>query len=140
MGMRRCTKGSPPIPSASCDGATPMIQGSKILITGVTGKAVLPIAAFLAERNEVWGLSRFATPEREAAVRALGIRPVAVDLATPDFAGVPQNFDYVLNFAWTRGSISELPRAWRVKVQRAGRFLPHCPGGRAALLGSSQGL
>ncbi len=35
-----------------------MLDGEKVLITGVTGKVAFPIARALAARNDVWGVAR----------------------------------------------------------------------------------
>lgn len=114
-----------------------MLKNHKILITGVTGKAVIPIAAALARDNEVWGQARFSTVQERAAVTALGIRACAVDLATGDLAEVPADVDYVLHFSWMRAERDALEAAMRVNVESAGLILHHCRRAKAALVVSS---
>ena len=58
-----------------------MLSGEKILVTGVTGNAPLPLAEFLARDNEVWGVARFSDPERRARVEAAGITTRSIDLS-----------------------------------------------------------
>ena len=36
-----------------------MLEGQRILITGCTSQVARPLAAHLAENNEVYGLARF---------------------------------------------------------------------------------
>jgi len=117
-----------------------MLSGERVLITGVTGKAVLPIAKALAKDNEVWGLSWFANPADRAAVEAAGIRPVAVDLANPDFSVLPTNFTRLLHFAWMRAAIEELDLALRVNVEAAGLLLMHCRSAKSAFVASGMGI
>ena len=75
-----------------------MLSGEKILVTGVTGTVPLPIAEFLANENEVWGLARFSDPEARKRVETIGITTCAVDLAQGDLSEVPDDFTYVLHF------------------------------------------
>lgn len=114
-----------------------MLKDSKILVTGVTGKAVLPIAAALARNNEVWGQARFRTAIDRQAVIARGIRPCAADLATGDLAELPTDVDYVLHFAWMRAARDALEEAMRVNVEGTGLVLHHCRRAKAALVVSS---
>lgn len=117
-----------------------MLSGKRILVTGVTGKAVLPIARALARDNEVIGTARFADPAARAAVQAAGILPCAIDLDGGDLSAIPAAVDYVLHFAWMRAGLDELERAIRVNVEAAGLVLQHCRTARAALVVSSQGV
>jgi nucleoside-diphosphate-sugar epimerase len=134
-----------------------MIQDEKILVTGVTGVVAAPIAKFLARDNEVWGLSRFLdakSPAREgkevprigasnlqdrATIESLGIRPCAVDLSTGDLADVPNDFTYVLHFAFARipPGADQFERAFRVNADGTGFILKHCRKAKAALVVSS---
>ena len=124
-----------------------MITGEKILITGVSGLVGLPLARYLVERNEVWGLARFGltdersgalatNPQARADVEALGIRTVAVDLERPDLSGVPDDFTYVLHLAHTRLG-AQFHRAVQVNAVGAGHVLAHCRQAKAALVVSS---
>ena len=66
-----------------------MIRGEKILVTGVTGMAPLPVAEFLAKENEVWGVARFSDPEKRERVEAAGLITRSVDLTQPDLSPLP---------------------------------------------------
>lgn len=117
-----------------------MLSGKRILITGVTGKAVIPIATALAQHNQVWGAARFADEVSLEVVRAAGIMPCRMDLDIGDLSQLPEQVDYVLHFAWMRAPIAELDRAIRVNVEGAGLILQHCQSAKAALVVSSQGV
>ena len=71
------------------------LSGEKILLTGPAGQIALPIARELAKNNEVWGLARFGNPEDRKRVEKLGLRTLRVDLASPDWSGVPDDFTIV---------------------------------------------
>ena len=114
-----------------------MLSGEKILVTGVTGTVPLPIAEFLANENEVWGLARFSDPEARKRVETIGITTCAVDLAQGDLSGVPDDFTYVLHFAHTRMPGGEFIPAIQANAVGAGRVLQHCRGAKGALVASA---
>jgi len=114
-----------------------MLSGHKILVTGVTGMAPLPVAEFLAAENEVWGLARFSDPEKRARVEAMGIRAHPVDLMEPDLSALPDDFDYVLHWAYTRLPAGQFMPAIQVNAVGAGLLLQHCRKARAALVVSA---
>jgi len=113
------------------------MKGRTIVITGVTGKAVLPIAVELARHNEVFGTSRLAQPNEHAVLQSYGIQPCRVDFATDYVAEVPRNPDYLLHFAWMRSSADGLSEAMRVNVEGAGLLLNRVRPMRSALVVSS---
>ena len=117
-----------------------MLRDEKILITGVTGKSVIPIAASLARDNEVWGAARFTDPALRRQVEALGVRTVQVDLASGQFDDVPADFTRLMHFAWMRAPLAQLEEAIQVNVEGAGLMLQHCRKARSALVVSSQGI
>ena len=78
------------------------MQGKKILVTGPTGQVAGPVALTLAKDNEVWATARFSEPAKKAPFEQAGIRCVPSNLETGDFSQIPQDFDYVLNFAVAR--------------------------------------
>ena len=111
-----------------------MISGEKILLTGASGQVGLKLGEFLARNNEVWGLARFGGgAEAKDRVAGLGMHPLAMDLADPDFSQLPDDFTYVLHLSHTRrgptdGSIEDVtgdaahgahPSAIRGRVSRA---------------------
>jgi UDP-glucuronate 4-epimerase len=78
---------------------TPPLRGTKIVVTGVTGQVAEPLACSLAADNEVYGAARFNDVAARRRLEAAGVRCVPVDLAAGDVGGLPQDADYVLNFA-----------------------------------------
>lgn len=116
------------------------MKGRSILITGVTGKAVLPLAAALAVDNEVFGQARFSDGFAERRVAAHGIRPCPADLALGDWDRLPKAVDYVLHFAWTRAPADQLAHAMKVNVEGAGLLLHRYRNARAALVVSSSAV
>jgi len=114
-----------------------LLSGEKILVTGVSGTATLPLAEFLAAENEVWGLARFSDPAVRERVEALGITTCSVDLAQGDLSGVPDDFTYVLHFAHTRLPGGQFIPAIQVNAVGAGRVLQHCRKAKGALVASA---
>jgi nucleoside-diphosphate-sugar epimerase len=114
-----------------------LLSGEKILVTGVSGTATLPLAEFLAGENEVWGLARFSNPAVRERVEALGITTCSVDLAQGDLSGIPDDFTYVLHFAHTRMPGGQFIAAIQVNAVGAGRVLQHCRKAKGALVASA---
>ncbi|WTW93823.1 NAD(P)-dependent oxidoreductase [Streptomycetaceae bacterium NBC_01309] len=75
------------------------LEGSKIVVTGVTGQVAEPVAKLLARDNEVYGAARFNDDESRARLEAAGVNCVKIDLASGDVADLPADADYVINFA-----------------------------------------
>lgn len=114
-----------------------MLSGQKILVTGPAGQIAFPLAAALAGDNEVWGLARFGDPAARARVDAVGVRTVACDLASGDFAGLPQDFDYVLHLATFRNGGLDYDEAMRVNAEGTHLLLAHCRLAKAVLVMST---
>jgi UDP-glucuronate 4-epimerase len=76
--------------------------GKRWLITGPTSQVGEPVAKALAAGNEVFGVARFSNPKAKARLEAAGVQCVTADLADGDFAGLPDDIDYVCNFAVAR--------------------------------------
>lgn len=102
-----------------------MLDDEKILITGATGKIAFPIARALAARNEVWGAARLRNPGDREKLVAAGIRPVALDVSTGDFAGLPDDFTYVFHAAVDTG-VDDWTRCVRTNAHNSGALLHHC--------------
>tara|TARA_B100000949_G_scaffold173024_1_gene153605 strand:- start:738 stop:1664 length:927 start_codon:yes stop_codon:yes gene_type:complete len=117
-----------------------MITDKKIVISGVTGKAVEPVARSLAQDNDVYGVARFADASDHDRISAAGITPCIADFESGDFSNVPKDADFVLHFAWMRAGLDELDRAIAVNVVGAGLLLQHCASAKAALIASSMGV
>lgn len=117
-----------------------MLNGQKILITGVSGMVAMPIARYLATDNEVWGAARFADPAARERATDAGVTPVAIDLSSGDLRGLPDDFDYVLHLAYFRGGVDAFDEAIRVNAEGCGLILQHCRRVKAALVMSSNGI
>jgi nucleoside-diphosphate-sugar epimerase len=103
-----------------------MLEGKKILVTGPAGQIAFPLASTLAHSNEVWGIARFSDPASREKVEAAGIRAHAGDLATGDFDGLPDDFDYVLHLATYRNGGLDYDQALRVNAEGTHLLLAHC--------------
>ncbi|MCR9103863.1 MAG: NAD(P)-dependent oxidoreductase [Gammaproteobacteria bacterium] len=76
------------------------LANTKMLITGPTGQVALPVVEHFAKIADVYALARFRKEEDRAQIEALGATVIAADLAEPDtLAAIPEDIDYVLNFA-----------------------------------------
>jgi len=76
------------------------LANRKVLITGPTGQVALPVVEQLAKIADVYALARFRKEEDRARISALGATVLAADLADKEsLAVVPEDVDYVLNFA-----------------------------------------
>ncbi|MDD3799022.1 MAG: NAD(P)-dependent oxidoreductase [Novosphingobium sp.] len=114
-----------------------MLKDKKILVTGVTGMAPMPVAEFLAQHNEVWGVSRFTDAGARRRLEAKGITTRAIDLADGDLSALPQDFTHLLLCAHTRLGPGEFDRAIEVNGVSAGRVMQHCARAEAAVVFSS---
>jgi UDP-glucuronate 4-epimerase len=115
-----------------------MLENQKILIAGPTSQVAFPLARELAKHNEVYGLARFSKePDRER-VESIGVKPLPVDLAEDALGEVPDDFDYVLNFAVVKSGDFGYDLA--ANAEGAGRLMAHCRKARAFLHCSSGGV
>ena len=114
-----------------------MVTGKKILITGPAGQIAFPMAQHLATHNEVWGVARFSDPASRARVKGVGVRAVACDLASGDFAALPHDFDYVLHLATFRNGGLDYDAAMRVNAEGTHLLLQHCREAEAVLVMST---
>lgn len=90
--------GEPP-PSGSAT-----LAGKRLLLTGPTSQVAEPIAKALAADNEVFGVARFSNPKAKDRLEAAGVRCIRGDLANGDLTGLPDDVDYVANFAVSHGN------------------------------------
>ena len=114
-----------------------MLRNAKILVTGPAGQIAFPLAAYLAEHNEVWGLARFGDAATRARVESAGVRTVACDLGSGDFSNVPADFDYVLHLATYRNGGLDYDEAMRVNAEGTHLLLAHCRAAKAVLVMST---
>ena len=75
------------------------IEGKTILVTGPAGQIAFPLAARLAIDNEVWGFARFSDSASRRRCEDAGIKTCEVDLADPDWSGLPERVDHLLHLA-----------------------------------------
>jgi nucleoside-diphosphate-sugar epimerase len=113
------------------------MDGARILVTGPTSTVGLPVTLDLATRNEVWGIARFGDAAARATLEAAGVRCETVDLATSDFSEVPDDFDYVVNFAIARGGDTDWDRDLAANGEAVGLLLARCRQARGFLHCSS---
>lgn len=111
------------------------MRGSKILITGPTGQIAAPVARALAADNEVWGIARFTNPAARESLQEAGIHCQTVNLAAGDFAGLPDDFDYVLNLAVAKSGNWDKDLA--ANAESVGLLMAHCRAAKAFLHCSS---
>ena len=71
-----------------------MLSDKKILITGVTGQIGFPLARFLAEKNEVWGVARFTDEQNKDRLDGMGVRTFTLDLNSKDYGALPTAVSY----------------------------------------------
>jgi len=67
------------------------LQGSTIVVTGVTGQVARPLATALARDNHVIGAARFSDAAARTELEAAGIECVPVDLVSGDVGGLPED-------------------------------------------------
>ena len=111
------------------------MHGARILVTGVTGQVARPVAMALAADNEVWGAARFRDGTARADLEAAGVRPVVLDLEESDLTGVPDDLDYVVNFAVAK--TNDFARDLAANGEALGLLMRHCQGVQAFLHCSS---
>ena len=114
------------------------LRDARILVTGATGQVALPVALGLAANNEVIAVARFKDAALRARLEAAGVQCIAVDMARGVFDGVPDDVDYVCNFAVVKSNKWEVDLAGNAEA--AGLLMAHCRGARAFLHCSSTGV
>ncbi|MGD9598272.1 MAG: NAD-dependent epimerase/dehydratase family protein [Steroidobacteraceae bacterium] len=114
------------------------LEKERILITGAAGQVAFPLARHLAAHNEVYGLGRFGKPQDRARLERHGVRCIVADLAQDSFAGLPDDFTYVLNFASTRTGDFDIDL--QANAEGVGRLLYHCRRAKAWLHCSSSAV
>ncbi len=117
-----------------------MLKGEKILITGPCSQVGLPVARALAPLNEVYGLARFRRRRDRVAMEELGVKCLSADLASDDFAALPDDFTYVLNFAVVKSGAQDFAYDLAANAESVGRLMAHCRAAKAWLQCSSAGV
>ncbi len=113
------------------------IRDERILITGAAGQIGFPLAAELAQSNEVWGIARFGNPAARERLEAAGVTTRSVDLADSDFSKLPNDFAYVIHFAVFQQPGRDFDGALRVNAEGTGFLMSHFRNARAFLVMSS---
>jgi nucleoside-diphosphate-sugar epimerase len=116
------------------------LRGEKILITGPAGQIAFPLASRLAADNEVWGIARFCDPRARERVEAAGIHTRVVDLGEPDWAGLPDDFSFVLHLAASIASGYDYDASLRVNAEGTGQLMSRFRNARACLVMSTCGV
>ena len=112
------------------------LANSKILITGPTGQVALPVVERLARIADVYALARFRKAADRARIEALGANVLAADLADKDsLAVVPEDVDYVLNFAVVKSGDFEYDLA--ANAEGVGNLMVRCRRAKAIVHFSS---
>ncbi len=118
----------------------PILEGKRILITGPAGQIAFPLAARLARNNEVWGIARFSDPATRKRCEEAGIRTRAVDLADPDWSGLPKQVDYLLHLAAIIEPGLDYDRSIRINAGGTGRVMARFREAEACLVMSTCGV
>lgn len=112
------------------------LSGTKILVTGPTGQVARPVVEHYARIADVYALARFSKEQDVADMEAMGATLLRADLADPDaIALIPDDFDYVLNFAVVKSGDFEYDLA--ANAEGLGFLMSHCRKVRAFLHFSS---
>jgi UDP-glucuronate 4-epimerase len=119
--------------------ASAMLQGKKLLVTGITGNLGGSIAHALAPHNEAWGFARFGRAGQREYWERNGIRTVVGDCADGTFEGLPDDFDYVIHCAAATGPAS-FDEGMRGNPVASGLLMAHCQRVNAFLHISTAGV
>lgn len=101
------------------------LSGKKILITGPTGQVAQPVVEAWSGIADVYALARFSKAEDRERIESLGATCLQADLAEPgSLEGLPDDFDYVLNFAVVKSGDFDYDLA--ANGEGVGRLMLHC--------------
>jgi nucleoside-diphosphate-sugar epimerase len=100
--------------------------GSKLLITGPTGQVALPVVEHFCKIADVYALARFSKPEDRLLIESMGATAIQADLADAgSLQAVPEDIDYVLNFAVVKTGDFEYDLA--ANGEGVGNLMMRCP-------------
>lgn len=115
------------------------LRNKKILVTGPTSQVALPLMAALAKlSSQVYGLARFSKEKDVKKIEALGAKVIKKDLASDDLSDIPNDFDYILNFAVMK--TGNFDYDLKANAEGAGRLIAQCNKAKAFLHISSGGV
>jgi UDP-glucuronate 4-epimerase len=106
-----------------------MAERWKVLVTGVTGRVAFPIARELARTHDVYGLARFRNADDDRRVRAVGVTPIAADLASLDVASLPSDITHVFHAgaALHHEARTDWQRTFHINAQVSGQLVAQLP-------------
>jgi len=116
-----------------------MINGKKVLITGLTGNLGGSIAAALAPHNELWGYARYSKAGQQQFWQDKGVHTVVGDFGDGQFGALPTDFDYVIHCAANCGPES-FAQGMHDNPQGTALLMAHCRDARAFLHISTIGV
>ncbi len=116
------------------------LEGKTILVTGPAGQIAFPLASRLALNNTVWGLARFSDPATRERCEKAGITTAVVDLAEPDWTGLPERVDYLLHLAAIIEPGCDFDRALRINAEATGRVMSRFRDAESCLVMSTCGV
>jgi nucleoside-diphosphate-sugar epimerase len=130
------------------------MRDRRILVTGATGQIAFPLAKELAKDNEVWGIARFSDPTKRETwnvgqfirpagrdeLEAAGIHTQPVDLADPDWSGLPETFDHVLHLAVFQLLGLDYDYAIKINAEGTGLLMNHFRTAKSFLVLSTIGV
>lgn len=113
------------------------LKNEKILFAGLTGQIGFPLAMHLAKENQVWGIARFRDDSKRKQLEEVGVKTCPMDLGSPDFSKLPDDFGYMIHFAVYQEGGVDFDEAFRVNAEGTGLLMAHCRKAKAALVMSS---
>lgn len=112
------------------------LANKKILITGPTGQVALPVVEHFAKIADVYALARFRKVENRELMESMGATVLQAELAdAASLAVVPEDFDYVLNFAVVKSGDFDYDLA--ANAEGLGNLMTRCRTAKAFLHFSS---
>ena len=106
------------------------LANTKLLITGPTGQVALPVVEHFAKIADVCALARFRKEEDRQQIESLGATVLQADLANADsLAVIPEDIDYVLNFAVVKTGDFDYDLA--ANGEGVGNLMLRCPKAKA---------
>jgi nucleoside-diphosphate-sugar epimerase len=116
-----------------------MLEGKKVLLTGLTGRIGQAVATRFAPLCEIWGLARYSREGSWEEAARLGVKPVRGDFAFGALDGVPDDFDYVLHIA-ADVYAEDVASALAANCDGVAHLMRHCRSAKAFLHVSTTGV
>jgi len=116
-----------------------MLKGSRILMTGLTGRLGGAAAEALAPDNELWGLARYSGEGQREYWEAAGVHTIVGDYARGDLSHVPDDFEYVVHIAANCDPRSH-EEGMIDNADGVARLMHHCRKAKAFLHTSTVGV